>query len=176
MTYPADAGPDRDLCLGDSIQLGTHTFSDYFYTWTGSDGSIYKNGMPWVKPGHTTTYTLKQKDFKFDESISTVTVYVEECENELTVPNVFTPNQDVFNDELKIINKKGFLYTLDIYDRWGRKVFSGNQNVNWDGRASLLSGGLDNQLVATGVYYYNLRATTREGNKLEYSGAVQVVR
>ena len=34
-------------------------------------------GTVWVKPGKTTTYILKQKDFKFDETVDTIVVFVD---------------------------------------------------------------------------------------------------
>jgi gliding motility-associated-like protein len=175
--YQADAGPDRSICFGDSVRLGSHEYEDYWYYWSDEAGrSFSRKGRPWVKPLKTTTYYLYQKDFKFDESYSSATVYVEECEEELIIPNVFTPNYDGFNDKLEIINRKHFEYVIEIYDRWGRKIFSGNQTDHWDGTTSLVSEGAHNQQVSAGVYYYSLTAVTKEGKELRYSGAVQLVR
>jgi len=81
----ADAGVDATICLGDSIQIGTTEYEDYMYWWSPNeeialDTFGYVNpGMPWVKPTVTTTYTLTQKDFAFEETTDEVTITVEFC-------------------------------------------------------------------------------------------------
>jgi gliding motility-associated-like protein len=65
----------------------------------------------------------------------------------ITVPNVFTPNGDQYNQYFYI--PKIELYTeseLSVVDRWGKAVFKSNGYKNdWDG------GDL-----SSGVYYYVL--------------------
>ena len=81
----ADAGVDATICNGDSIQIGTTEYEDYMYWWSPNeeialDTFGYVNpGMPWVKPTVTTTYTLIQKDFAFEETTDQVTITVEYC-------------------------------------------------------------------------------------------------
>jgi hypothetical protein len=81
----ANAGLDTTICLGASVQIGTSEHEDYMYWWTPNEEmetSIYGNvnpGMPWVNPTETTTYTLTQKDFAFEETIDVVTITVEVC-------------------------------------------------------------------------------------------------
>ena len=87
--YIADAGPDSTICLGDSIQLGTHDYEDYWCWWTPNDGMPIswadKNpGMPWVSPTVTTTYDLFQKDFSFVESSDAVTIKVGDCNQDIS--------------------------------------------------------------------------------------------
>ena len=71
--------------MGDSIQIGTTEYEDYMYWWSPNeeialDTFGYVNpGMPWVKPTVTTTYTLTQKDFAFEETTDEVTITVEFC-------------------------------------------------------------------------------------------------
>jgi gliding motility-associated-like protein len=59
----------------------------------------------------------------------------------LTIPNVFTPdNNDNVNDAFDIDIAGYTKYQLDIYNRWGTKVFEGskdgvgNDGTNWNGR------------------------------------------
>jgi gliding motility-associated-like protein len=58
----ANAGPDRDICLGDSTQLqgiGTDAGPVYDFEWTPSDGlSDSTAASPWASPAITTDYTL----------------------------------------------------------------------------------------------------------------------
>lgn len=73
----------------------------------------------------------------------------------IIIPNVFTPNNDGVNDEF-FISSSGFSeYKLEIYDRWGVKLFEEtNPNVHWDGHTT--SGAA----CSDGTYYYILTAIT----------------
>src|SRR4051812_47180139 len=55
----------------------------------------------------------------------------------LNIPNVFTPDGDNTND-LFYINSSGLTdFNLDIFNRWGTKVFTSNDpGIKWDGRSS----------------------------------------
>ena len=78
----------------------------------------------------------------------------------LNVPNVITPNSDIYNQflEIEAIEK----VELSIFNRWGRVVFSTKDYQNdWDGTG-----------LATGVYYYDFKVV----NKVECSGWVQLLR
>lgn len=68
------------------------------------------------------------------------------------VPNVFSPNGDGKNDfyELSgVYNKCYDFLSVDIYNRWGNKVYySNNPTFKWDGKN--INNGLD---VGEGTYY-----------------------
>ena len=68
---------------------------------------------------------------------------------ELTIPNVFTPNEDGLNDYFVINPIDGLSnYRISIYTRTGIKVFESHQiNYSWDGRSN-------GQYCYPGVYYY----------------------
>ncbi|WP_281633130.1 gliding motility-associated C-terminal domain-containing protein [Flavobacterium luteolum] len=109
----------------------------------------------------------------------TATVIVEvgivEGMSDLEVFNALTPNGDGINDEFII---KGIEYypnnTLEIYNRWGVKVYQTEkygQNGNYftgisEGRATVdKAAGLP-----TGTYFYILRYSDIQGNTKEKSG------
>lgn len=79
----------------------------------------------------------------------------------LNIPNVFTPDGDGEND-LFFINNNGMReFQLDIYNRWGTKVFSSSDAaVKWDGRSST---GAE---LSDGTYFFILKAVsiTRKDN------------
>ncbi len=65
------------------------------------------------------------------------------------VPNVFTPNGDLMNEKFRVANIDAAQYQMDIYNRWGMKVFSSaNNEVGWN-------GNLDNgsETVPDGTYF-----------------------
>ncbi len=71
---------------------------------------------------------------------------------ELHIPNVFTPNQDGVNDTY-LITAKGILeFNIVIVNRWGNVVFESNDILNsWDGTAN-------GELCKDGVYFYVIKA------------------
>ncbi|MBF9223659.1 gliding motility-associated C-terminal domain-containing protein [Hymenobacter ruricola] len=80
---------------------------------------------------------------------------------DLEVPNVITPNGDQQNDVFKV-STAGTNSKLEIYNRWGRKVYEQtNYQNNWGG---------DNQ--PAGVYYYLLT----DKNGVATKGWIEVVR
>lgn len=75
--YPSSAGNNQNICMGDSVQIGDTSRSEYIYWWTPTAGlSNDSIANPMASPAVTTTYYLHQKDFKFDETIDSVTVFV----------------------------------------------------------------------------------------------------
>jgi hypothetical protein len=75
--YAANAGASIAICKGDSAQIGSAPHAQYLYSWQPATGlSNDSIANPYAKPTVTTTYYLHQKDFKFDETIDSVTVTV----------------------------------------------------------------------------------------------------
>ncbi len=90
---------------------------------------------------------------------------------EIWVPNIFTPNSDLLNDQFI---PKGVrysqLYRLQIFNRWGEKVFeSEKNNESWDGRY------LD-EPVETGMYVYILDTINAKGERKLIKGTLMLVR
>lgn len=70
----------------------------------------------------------------------------------LTIPTVFTPNGDGINDLFLIENKVDGRMNIEVYDRWGNKVFNKEaREIRWDGRTN--SGSE----LSAGTYSYVLR-------------------
>jgi gliding motility-associated-like protein len=73
----------------------------------------------------------------------------EDANNNLFIPNVFTPNGDLFNNTFLVTGlNKCYTYDISIYNRWGQLYYHGTGNhLEWDG----YNHGF---LVPEGVYYY----------------------
>jgi gliding motility-associated-like protein len=72
-----------------------------------------------------------------------------------SISKVVTPNGDRRNDffEINIDPACGFTFNVEIYNRWGAKIFGArNYNNNWDGFSNKSTYG-SNQLPA-GTYFY----------------------
>ncbi len=86
------------------------------------------------------------------------------------VTNVFTPNNDGFNDLFVIHSDSLINYTLTIYSRSGAMVHrSTSVTPVWDGKTP--SG----EYVHPGVYYYVIRAGGTSG-EIKKSGFVHLIR
>jgi len=83
---------------------------------------------------------------------------VVEIHDRYYVPNVFTPNDDKINDFFIVTSNGITLFSIEIYSRWGNRVFkrSGHEQIVWDGRMS------DGSLVKPGTYFYVI--TGESGN------------
>lgn len=81
-----------------------------------------------------------------DGCSDTATVSIIINENEIIIPNVFSPNGDGMNDYFKIPFKQ---YNLTILNRWGQTVYSGNEaSTLFDGTA------INGEKLPDGTYYY----------------------
>ena len=75
------------------------------------------------------------------------------------MPNVFTPNGDGINDVLRPYNLSGVAqWRLQVWDRWGRQLFSGSWNEGWNGQTP------EGNPAQEGVYFYLLRMELLSGN------------
>ncbi|MGI9160669.1 MAG: PKD-like domain-containing protein [Saprospiraceae bacterium] len=95
----------------------------------------------------------------------------------LYIPNAFSPNDDGFNDFFQLGAGPGIgdLEILRIYDRWGGLLYEldapvpAGQWPGWDG----MSRG---EKIEPGVYIYYLRVQTADGDIIEKSGDVTILR
>jgi gliding motility-associated-like protein len=80
------------------------------------------------------------------------------------IPNVFTPNNDGYNNFFQMKDLEKSRWDIKVYNRWGDPVYAqDNYAGNWDGDG-----------VAAGVYYYIVRNSFC-GDKT-YKGNVMIIR
>lgn len=120
-------------------------------------------------------YAVTGIDSFNNESPFTNTICVDNCPF-YRIPNVFTPDGDLFNELLKPFEYR-FIDRIDlkIYNRWGAQVYSTqNLDINWNG-----TDQTNGKPVSPGVYYYTLEVYQRFLNEMKVeklSGTVQVIR
>ncbi|MDO7847792.1 gliding motility-associated C-terminal domain-containing protein [Hymenobacter sp. M29] len=139
----------RDI-LGDAVSESPVTFSS----------ATTPTALQLSQAGYY-TITLTTTPSGFGQTCAPTTAKLEVFVPDLQIPNIITPNGDQQNDVFKVstanTNSK-----LEIYNRWGRKVYeTTNYANNWGG---------DNQ--PAGVYYYLL--TNSKG--VQTKGWLEVVR
>ncbi len=91
---------------------------------------------------------------------------------ELFIPNVFSPNGDIENN-LFTIKANGYkTYHLEIYNRWGQKVFeSDDSQIHWNGKINNA-----NMNASDGTYYYILDLSNSNDVKSNYKGFLTLTR
>ena len=89
------------------------------------------------------------------------------------MPNSFTPNGDGLND---VFYGKGFgikKMEMQIYDRWGEKVFTSTDlNEAWDGTHA--NKGV--KTIQEGVYTWRIKLTNVFGKSKELTGHVTLIK
>ncbi|OYU94586.1 MAG: hypothetical protein CFE21_15015 [Bacteroidetes bacterium B1(2017)] len=85
-------------------------------------------------------------------------------------PNAFTANGDGLNDEYKWVPVFVKDFNIQIYNRWGQKIFETNdKNKPWDGK-------VNGENCQEDVYFYRLRYTGWEGSDKSKSGNFTLLR
>jgi gliding motility-associated-like protein len=155
---------EGDGTIAISVEGGVE---DYSFNWgSGIDAEEYVEGL---EPG---IYSVVVTDANKCQALLS-DIEVEECQTGdcyLATP-VITPNGDGFNDYFDFSCLRDFPSTqLDVYDRWGRKVFSmQDYDGSWDGM------GTDGELVE-GSYMWVLIATLDNGDERVYKGTLSILR
>lgn len=137
------------------------------YTWIFGDG----NTSSLVYPSNTYltfgdyTATLIAADSLGCSDTATITIIVTDIFT-ILVPNVFTPNGDGSNDVFLI--KSTFIDELNvkIFNRWGNQLFEiKSPSDSWNGGDS-----------SDGTYFYALKAKGKDGEVLEKTGTITLIR
>ena len=98
-----------------------------------------------------------------------IKIVVIEEEFAFYVPNSFTPNGDGINDTFQPKGMGFTDYTLDIYDRWGERIFSTNSFYQgWDGH-------FKGNLCQNGVYNWKIQLKLRNGTLKNYIGHLNLL-
>ncbi|MEO5645257.1 MAG: gliding motility-associated C-terminal domain-containing protein [Bacteroidia bacterium] len=165
----ANAGTSVTIISGQTTQLNGS--GGTFYSWTPSATLSCGNCQnPIANPTVTTVYTLMVTDSSGCTAFDTVTVYVDISCGELYFPNAFSPNADGQNDVLYVRGNCIRLLDLQIYNRWGEKVFeTTNPASGWDGTWRGIA-------CEAAVFTYVLNATLLDGTEISRKGNVSLVK
>lgn len=159
---------------GEEVQLDATQNPSYTYNWTPvdmvSNTSIYN---PTSSPLQNTLYTVNITDANTCTNQDTVSVQVLDYEcsaGQIFIPNAFTPNGDGINDEFRVRSNILKSMHLEIYNRWGNKVFETDDiNKYWDG---YYRGKLDQEEV----YGYYFTGECLQGEKVVLKGNVTLLK
>lgn len=153
------------ILKGEEVQL-TATGAET-YTWTPPSGLSQANiANPVASPSVTTMYTVTGADSVGCTSTGTVNIVVVGAG---FVPNLFTPNDDGKNDELKLYGMpavKDFVFS--IYNREGSLVYkttdvSQAMSQGWDGTNN-------GTKQPPGVYFWKVKGEVSSGDRILLNG------
>lgn len=129
-----------------SFDEATATFS-----WTGPSNFTSNQSPITITGGELGIYSLKITNQYGCEATKTINVVRNIC----YIPNVITPNNDGSNESFDLT---GFgVDKLEIYNRWGRKVYEkSNYSDEWHGQN--MNGGI----LPDSTYFYIIKLSTEE--------------
>ncbi|MDA8886025.1 PKD domain-containing protein [Bacteroidia bacterium] len=169
----ADFTAEYNGCENELI-ITNKSINGFSFRWDFGDGNSSTDPQPsfdYKIPGDY-DITLFVNEGTLCESQHTESVAVsDKITPQITLYNVFTPNDDDLNDCFKLDGKnlecKDF--KMKIYNRWGEKVFEANDPYAcWNGRRNSTGN-----LLPSGTYFYLLWFGNK--NSAPISGQVEVV-
>ena len=182
INFSVDVGPDVEIYLGETTGLIGMTdlvAGDIAFDQWSSNGSALCTdcAMFDVSPLETTTYAYQLTSVTGCTRADELIVYVLE-RGKYFLANVFSPNGDGVNDEVRLHVSPGIEKILQwiIFDRWGNAVFGktnfdpADTSVFWNGQTST------GEFVNPGVFPYVLEIQLINGKVEVYHGDITVVR
>jgi len=122
-----------------------------------------------VAPSASTIYTVTMSNSNACTALEYFTINIRD--GTISIPNIFTPNNDGNNDNFKFLCESIKELHCTIYDRWGKLMFEmKNSSEIWDGR------NLSGYNCSDGVYYFILSAMDYNGNKINKQGFLELLR
>jgi len=177
--YPTiNAGPDVTLLVGSSYQINGSGSPDIVsINWLPVTGLSCTNCMsPLASPQNTTTYVVSAVNNGGCKTSDTLKITVICNNNNIFVPNTFSPNGDGVND-IFYVRGKGLntIPSITIFNRWGQIVFQkkdfapNDPAAGWDGTINGKPAPID-------VYIYTIDIICDNSQLVPYHGNVALIR
>ena len=176
-----ELGDDMIITPGDSATI--HAIVNVPFdslasvVWTGLNNPPCENCLTQiVAPIITTTYSVKVATHDGCTDQDQLTLFVER-ENDVYVPNIFSPNGDGVNDELVVYGGEGVeeIASFIVFDRWGNVVFSA-EHFQVNDVTSAWDGGFKGQRLNPGVFAYKMIVKFKDGTSDVVYGDVTLLR
>ncbi|MBP7512931.1 MAG: gliding motility-associated C-terminal domain-containing protein [Flavobacteriales bacterium] len=162
--FHVDLGEDRALCMGQTLVLDPQADGASLTWQDGSTGPTYlvtDSGLYHVSTGEGGCLVT-----------DSVMITVVDCSTYIEMPNVFSPNGDGENDRFVPVRMNGVATAhLDVFNRWGQRIFSTDRiAVGWGGAS-------EGSAVPDGVYFWALDYRFKDAaDHAKLHGSVTLVR
>lgn len=126
--------PRQHLCITDTLYIKVPKQAAAI-TWQPATNGLVRHNFLQLFPDYNTRYSIR---LAFAENCAVqknIDITVAPCPETIFFPNSFTPNRDGLNDLFQpSISSALTYYHLQIYNRYGQKVFeTNNPHKGWDG-------------------------------------------
>ena len=171
-----NAGPDKTIAVGTSVTLVTSGSVVTSYLWSPTTTlNCNTCQSPDASPKNNTTYQVIVKDANGCVNRDDVTVFVT-CSNEnVFIPNTFSPNKDGVNDIFYPRGKGLYqIQSMRIFNRWGEMVFlkanffANDPASGWDGTYKGKPANID-------VYTYTIELICENSGILSLKGNIALI-
>jgi gliding motility-associated-like protein len=143
----------------------------YSYEWSFGDGygsTLYEPTHSYEQMG-LYTVCLKTTNFQGCSDVICKNINVD-SDWTLYVPDAFTPNDDNINDIFHAYGTNIKNFHMDIFDRWGEKIFTSDDiHDGWDGTYK-------GKLVKDDVYVWKINFTDCHSKAHDKAGHVTFIR
>ncbi len=180
-SIPVTVTPNyASILAGETVQLNASGATSY--TWTPTNGLSCSNcPNPIASPSITTTYIVTGTDSSGCIGSDTVTIVVASNCGDIFVPNVIAPESKTsYNESICVFGDCIAELSFKIYNRWGQLVFESETALNIDTESSkseiCWDGTHKGKPVQNGVYVYTVYAMRTDGEIVEMSGNITVVK
>jgi gliding motility-associated-like protein len=171
---PAGTAPLSVSFFNNSISSSGSNSITSIWNFGNGTSFTYTDNVPgtatYTAPGSYTVTLIVQKGNCMDTSSQVIKV---DIPSKLEVPNVFSPNGDGSNDIFFLRAANLIEINAAIFDRWGNKVYEVNSstgNIAWDGKNQ------QGKECPSGVYFYTIKATGKDGESYDKKGNVSLFR
>ncbi len=183
-----DLGEDQTLIFGESTSMEamlTNGQEPFSYSWSPERFLSCEDGVDLINcndaileiPQNTLSYALTVTDDFGCTASDEIMIRVTRNQDQIFMPNVFTPNEDGENDFLFVQSHQMIkeIESFRIYNRWGALVFSqlnfipNNESIGWNGM-------VNGQKASIGTYVFVIKYKDVSGTFAAFSGEVTLVR
>ncbi len=138
---PISLGADVDFCGLPSFEIQAITIENNAFDYYWSEGSTGPQSITVNSPGK---YWVSYGDTNCAVSD---TIELFDCP-EMIIPNVFSPNNDGYNDRFIPQAQSIHNFKMTIFNRWGDAIFQTDDFINgWDGQ-------VNGKIASEGVYFW----------------------
>ncbi|MDA7804279.1 gliding motility-associated C-terminal domain-containing protein, partial [Crocinitomix sp.] len=162
---------DTVIGVGGDLELWAYSDDATYYNWTPAVYSCITSNCSevYVVPEATTLYIVTVTDKNNCSNSDSVLVDLNGV-MDVFIPNIFSPNGDGSNDKLVIYGPRLFEFNMEIYDRWGKRVYvSDDQKSAWDGT-------FKDQLLPPQTFVYIFTGETILGEPIRLEGNVTIIK
>jgi gliding motility-associated-like protein len=170
-----ELGPDVEILKGDRFSLSAMIVGSYnFIDWITSQTLSCQNCVnPIIQPEQTIKLYCLITNADGCTALDSITIRV--IDNKIFAPNSFSPNGDNINDQFTFFGNASMIRLLEIYNRWGEKIFS-KQNFSPNESQSGWNGRWNDEPCLPGVYVYYGIVSFENGKDQVLKGDVTLIR